>query len=108
MSTGPLLTRWDRALLHRCFRRGRIALAFACVFGAIHARANVIVWLGGSRNWNDSGKWQGGSLPGSGDTAAIDNSNAATSSVTLNISPTISQLQISSGDSLTIASGQTL
>jgi len=72
------------------------------------------VWIDGAAgNWNTAGNWSGGVVPnnagGSTYNVKIDNGNTGqNSSVSLNMSATIDNLTIDSGDSLGINTGQTL
>ena len=69
------------------------------------------IWLGGSGNWNVSENWSGGIVPNnSGNTfnVFIDDGNAVSSVVTLNMSATIDNLTIDASDLLLLDNGWTL
>jgi hypothetical protein len=73
--------------------------------------ANVnATWNGGAGNWNNAAQWSGAVVPnnGGGNTFSvfIDGGNAASSLVTLNISPTITDLTIDGDDQLSQNNGQ--
>ncbi len=72
--------------------------------------ANVdAIWNGGASNWNNISNWSGAVVPnnGGGNTFSvfIDGGKATNSLVTLDISPTITNLTINSGDQLSQGNG---
>jgi hypothetical protein len=67
------------------------------------------VWLGGAGNWSTAAKWGGSVVPNdAAANAKIDNSNAASSAVTLDQNATVGTLALDAGDSLTINATRTL
>jgi len=80
------------------------ALVIAAADGASAAMVDAI-WSGVPGGWNTAASWSGLIVPNNGAGgntyhALIDNGNATASVVSLNISPTIDRLTISSGDEL--------
>jgi hypothetical protein len=68
--------------------------------------AQTAVWLGGVGNWSTAAKWSTGVVPNSGTTSVwIDNGNAATSNVTLDITAAVNNFTLDAGDSFTFSSG---
>src|SRR5260370_23290311 len=59
------------------------------------------VWNGGTSDWSVSGNWRGG-LPTTTSTVLIDNGNAATSVVTLDVNAQVSNLVLDGDDTLSL------
>src|SRR4051794_20767019 len=91
---------------HRSVRRR--ALLAAALAAAVPSVLNAATWNGGTGNWSLAANWTGGIPDVAGETALIDGGKAGASVVTLDISPTISQLTVDSGDSLIIGDNKTL
>jgi hypothetical protein len=84
------------------------AAAAVLAAGGGGGSAGAATWNGGAGNWNAPGNWTGSVPDAGGEFALIDGGNAGTSTVTLNISPTIASLTIDAGDALLIENGRTL
>ncbi len=96
----------------RKLRAGFIA-ATAAAACASAAQAQVsAVWLGGAANWNNGTMWSNGAPPNNGGGTTynvfIDDGNAATSDVLLNMNATISNLTVDAGDMLRVQNDRTL
>lgn len=68
----------------------------------LNASAGTIVSQSAGGNWNNTGTWIGGVVPGANDNVFIDGN------VTLTATTTCNTLQVNSGKTLTINSGRTL
>src|SRR5580765_701153 len=79
-------------------------LLLVCVVAYSSAFAQTTVWLGGSGNWRNPGKWSAG-VPTGTSTALIDNGNGAASPVTLAVNGVATNLTIDSDDSLSFNNG---
>ncbi len=84
-----------------------VCLLLTLIFMPYFLHAECCVWLGGTGNWSDPTKWEGGIVPGLGESAYI---NSGT--VTLDISPTVSGLYLWGGNidgtgNLTVTGGMT-
>ncbi|HVN84639.1 MAG TPA: hypothetical protein VMW17_07330 [Candidatus Binatia bacterium] len=85
-----------------------ILCACALGFGVLHrpaiAAAVSATWNGGDGNWSAASAWSGGVVPnnsgGNSFGVFIDGKNPAASTVTLDLSPTVSMLAIDAGDEL--------
>jgi hypothetical protein len=65
------------------------------------------LWLGGTGNWSDAGKWSAG-VPTRFTDVFIDNGNGTASAVTVDVGGSVRNLTIDSDDSLIIPNGNTL
>lgn len=91
----------------RGIRSARAALGALAALGlAAILPAQVIdpTWLGGNGNWSNSGQWNTGSLPGNASRAVI----GASAAVTLDVNATVSQVDVGTGSSLSIANNRSL
>ncbi len=75
---------------------------------SLHAQVLDPAWLGGNGNWSNATLWNIVALPGTGSRVAIDGGNVLASAVTLDVNATVSRLDISSGDTLSIANNLNL
>jgi hypothetical protein len=86
-----------------------VALAFMLYVFAVTsppATAAAIKWQGGSGNWSENAKWEGGVQPDSfAAIAGIDSGNALASSVALTTNVSIGTLTIDISDTLNITAG---
>jgi hypothetical protein len=85
-----------------------VGAAAATLFFDQRAAAQATsIWNGGAGNWNTPGNWSTGIVPNSGTTSVfIDNGNVINSTVTLDISPTVNDFALDSGDTLQFNTGQ--
>ncbi len=65
-------------------------------------------WIGGTGNWSNAAMWVGGSVPASGANVCIADGTQGTSAVILDVTASVGNLYIDSGDSLTISNNTTL
>ena len=72
----------------------------------LHAQT-ADTWNGGTGNWSDSTLWSAGVPNGAGASVFVDGGNSVNSTVTVDGSYTVGALNISSGDAVSVASGQT-
>src|SRR5438105_14778449 len=87
-------------------RSARRLLAFAASAAALNLGQRAFAqatntWNGGAGNWNIPGNWSAGTVPNSGTTSVfIDGGNVLNSAVTLNISASVNNITLDSGDHL--------
>jgi hypothetical protein len=89
------------------------AAIIASLPASLQAAQVESVWNGGAGNWGQGSNWDGAISPNNGVNGNtylvyIDRGNAATSSVTLDISPTIDGLELDSADTLNIINSRAL
>ena len=81
--------------------------------GSLSAQTNTNWIGGGSGIWNSVGNWSGGFVPNNGNGGTnwnvfIDNGDAGNSTVNMDLTSTINQLNIDAGDGLNILNNRTL
>ncbi len=76
--------------------------------GATSCTGATTNWAGGTGNWSNPANWVGGSVPASGASVCIADGTPGTSAVTLDVNPTVGNLYIDSGNSVTIANNTSL
>lgn len=94
-----------RNITRRAGALPRTALAVAAMLALNPATAADVSWLGGSGSWSSAGSWLGGVLPGFDDVVRIDNGNALSSNVLLDVSASVQSLLVDSGDVMSVGGG---
>ncbi len=86
----------DRRLIH-------LVIVAALAVPTLPAMAQTATWQGGTGNWNDTGQWDTGSVPGSTNNVLIDGGKTGTDSVAnVNVNSAAGNLTVDVGDTVNI------